>query len=480
MATKPKSVTLTDSSTDIVNATLNEAAIINPTMPTERADGTLKSLQTVGMLLVGNSAWANQFINTLMNRIVLTVIQSMAFENPWKRFKRGLLEAGDAVEEIAFTLANPHQYNTTEDNQYPQQEIPDLYAAIHKLNYQEYYKQTINRNQLLRAFDSLNGMHNLVQQIIGHMYTAAEWDEYLCMKYTVGWAMLNGFITAKNIPAVTDENMKKIAAIVKGVSNNMTLLSGQYNRYSLPTSTDKSRQIVLMNTNFDASFETEVLAYAFNMDKADIYGTRVFINNFTAEEQARLDQIFAEEEGYTPFTAAQLQTLNNIPMYILDDRFFMIFDYLMEMTDFFNPEKLYWNYWLHTWKVLSTSPFVNAVGFSPDAGTGTVTLTITPATVTVAPGKTTTLTANAATTGSFVPKILWTVSGNTSVNTMITQYGKLKIGKDEKAATLTVTAQTASLNNDTPVSATATITVSGNTPVTPPSDKTPDTPPSGT
>ena len=51
---------------------------------------------------------------------------------------------------------------------------------------------------------------------------------------------------------------------------------------------------------------------------------------------------------------------------VADDEWLNIYDQLFETSDFFNSEKLYWNYWLHVWQIYFTSPFHSAVALTTD------------------------------------------------------------------------------------------------------------------
>lgn len=452
----PKSVKLTDNNDDIINATLNQVeqetgqvpkivGIDNMDRVMLHADGTERSLHLIARALDSNDTIMNSFFHNLMNRIIKVVFTTMYYENIWRRFKRGFLEAGDIVEEIAFTLCDPHDYDSTDDREYPKQERPELLSAIHKLNYQKYYKKTINRMKILQAFTSRNGMRDLVEEIIQTMYTSAEYDEYISMKYMLGRYALNGFITPVKIPGIATENeMKRTVSVLKGVSNTMTLLGTEYNKYGLPTSTEKRNQIILINAKFDAQLDSEVLAYAFNIDKADVYGQRVFINEWTMEEVKRMDKLFGSEDGYVAFTEDDIKKLNQVPAFTLDDRFFMVFDYLFEMTDFYNPEKLYWNYWLHTWKILSASPFVNAVMYvTSDTGKDAVTgIEISPTALTISKGSSFQFSYKILSNGWATLQAEYSITGNTSESTKILPDGWLYISTDETAASITVTVST--------------------------------------
>lgn len=371
----PKTTALKASvdSTDMINAVMND---IDPEATLPRAvRNDVKSIHTIGNIMNQDIELSNSFMNSLFNRIIRTYVQHLYFTNPLKMFKRGYLEAGELVEEIALTLCEPHMFDSTEDGAFPKQEIPDSYTAIHKINYQKYYKRTVNRPKLLRAFVSYSGMEDFVNYIISTLYVTAEVDEYVTMKYVLGRCILNGYITMVDINGdpETEAGAKEIIRKVKAASSNMTKVRTAYNYSHVPTKTDKRNQVLIVNSEYDAIFDVDVLAYMFNDERADWAGRKVIIDPYNDDDLERMDKLFAGEDGYVRFTADEVKQLNSIGAFLLDERFWMIFDVLFEANTFYNPEKLYHNYWLHTWKVVSFSTFVNALAFGNIEQTGTPT-----------------------------------------------------------------------------------------------------------
>lgn len=449
-------------SPQIINAVLNNDSAFDA-VP-RAVEGDISTIHTIGDILNGDIDLSNSFMKGLFNRIIQTVLQGLYFTNPWKRFKRGFLEAGDVIEEIAFTLANPHIYDTTEDTAFPKQEIPDIKVALHKINYKKYYKRTVNRQKLLAAFTSYDGMERFVNEIISTLYTSAEYDEYVGMKYMIGRAVLNGYLQTIEVPGnATVADAQKTVTSIKAISNNMTILRTGYNYSGLPTRTLKENQIIIVNSDFDAALDVEVLAYMFNMEKGDLGGRRILMDSFNADDVARMNLLFKDEEGFVPFTAAEITALNKIPAILLDDRFFMIFDAAYEATVFFNPEKLYWNYWLHCWRIMSFSTFVNAIGFSSQVATITALTWDTTNPTSVARGGnayfTVTPTYSAGTPGT--SDISWSISGNVSSNTYILKsganQGQLFVDPAETATTLTVTASSGTVTAQSNVTLTGTL-----------------------
>ena len=71
------------------------------------------------------------------------------------------------------------------------------------------------------------------------------------------------------------------------------------------------------------------------------------------------------------------EALNAIPLALVDEKFFMIYDNLNEFREVENGQGLYWNYFYHVWKTVSFSPFSNAIVFVDDGATITAPNTFT-------------------------------------------------------------------------------------------------------
>lgn len=441
MATKPKIVTLTNSSVDVLNAIRNNATInYKNYVPVATADAD--SIREIGAIIMDNPQLQNEFLNALVNRIGRVLITSKMYDNPWAMFKKGLLEFGETIEEIFVNIAKPYQFDpqVAESNLF-KREIPDVRSAFHIMNYQKYYKATIQNDQLRQAFLSWQGITDLISKIVDAMYTGANYDEFLTMKYMLAKHILNGNMYPVSVGEVTTANMKSIIATIKGVSNDMEFLSSKYNISGVKTHTPKADQYFLVNSQFDAVMDVEVLASAFNMDKAEFMGRRVLVDSFGSLDKERLDVLFADDPTYTEISAAELTALDAIPCIIVDRDWFMIFDNFYNFTEQYNGEGLYWNYWYHVWKTFSISPFHNNALFIP--GTPTITsVTVSPATATVEAGQSIALTATVVAT-NFAPKdVNWTIeTSSTGAEATISASGVVTISADTPAeSTFTVTA----------------------------------------
>ena len=206
----------------------------------------------------------------------------------------------------------------------------------------------------------------------------------------------------------------------------------------------------------DADMDVEVLAAAFNMEKAEFMGHRITVDSFGEMDTDRLDALFSGSEWYTTPTDDELAALDAIPGILVDKDWFMIFDNLINFTENYNGQGLYWNYFLHTWKTFSSSPFANAVVFVPGAPAIT-SVTVTPESATVLAGQSVQLDAEVV-TANFASKVVnWTSSAKTVATVDI--YGKVTVAADaDPADTATITATSAVDNTKTD---TCVITVGG-------------------
>lgn len=127
-----------------------------------------------------------------------------------------------------------------------------------------------------------------------------------------------------------------------------------------------------------------------------------------------------------------------------------------------NGDGLFENYFYHVSKVLGTSPFHNAVGFTT-ATSGAITLTVSPTTATASPNQTVVLQANVQSVGFNNMDVTWSctggnqpVDGQVTGNPTYVSNGILYIGDAEAKDTITVTVTSV---GDSTKTATATITV---------------------
>lgn len=449
----PKNVKLNASSVDILNAIRNSASA-NYRDYIPAAENTPESVREIGAVIMDFPVLQNEFVSALINRIGAVLLESKTYRNPWSVFKRGRLDFGEAIEVIFTNIAKAHGYDpAASESKVFKREIPDIRSAFAFLNYQQFYKETIQEEDLKQAFLSWDGVSSLITKIVDAMYTGDQVDEFLTMKYMLAKAMLNGHILPVEI---SDNDIKGVVSTVKGVSNKMTFPNTKYNRAGVTTTTPKEEQYIIVNSDFDAIMDVEVLAAAFNMNKAEFMGHRILVDGFGEFDDERLAVLFAKDPTFEPLTDEQKAALNAIPAVMVERNWFLIYDKLFKFAEQYNGEGLYWNYWLHVWKICGISPFAQAAVFVP--GEPSVTsVTVSPSTATMYPGMSMGLSVEVVTSNFASKEVDWesdTEGVTVSPTGVVTVSPEFERGVADTEVTITATSVF-----DPEVSDTATITI---------------------
>ena len=343
---------------DILNVIRNNASLAyQNSIPeiTKEVD-----IPAVGEKLYGYPALANEFINALVNRIAMVRIKSATFNNAYAELKKGYLEFGETVEEVFVGITKAREFSAEKaEKREFKRSLPGVKAAFHVMNWRVQYPITIQDEDLRMAFQSINGVQDLIAKIVDAVYTGAEYDEFLLFKYLLIKAIAHGEV--KSYTVTTD--IKNNAKAYRGVSNKLTFMSNAYNEAGVTTATPKADQYIFMDSDTNAEYDVDVLAGAFNMDKAEFIGKLKLIDDWTTFDNDRFDVIRENSDMIEPVTDDELAIMARVKGVLIDREWFQVYDNLNKMTEAYVASGLYWNYFYHVWKTVSSSPFSNAVVF---------------------------------------------------------------------------------------------------------------------
>lgn len=365
MARKIAVNTLNASTIDILNTIRANASLEYQNSVPEVTKAT--DIPKVGEVLYGYPALANQFINALVNRIALVRVNSATFNNAYAELKKGYLEFGETVEEVFVGIAKAREFSAEKaEARELKRTLPDVRSAFHTMNYRVQYPITIQDEDLRMAFLSINGVQDLIAKIVDAVYTAAEYDEFLLFKYL----MIKAITSGKMYPiAFNDADIKNAAKAFRGASNQLTFMSTKYNASGVHTTTPREDQYIFMDSTFNADFDVDVLASAFNMDKATFIGKLKLIDDWTTFDSERFDVIMAGSDMIEPITQNELALMANVKAVLIDREWFQVYDNANRMTEKYVASGMYWNYFYNVWKTVSSSPFSNAIVFVADSAT---------------------------------------------------------------------------------------------------------------
>lgn len=420
----------------------------NSTVNPVRVPDDNRSLHNIGEYIMGYEPYMNAYITALVNRIARVIVTSRVWKDKWAVFEMGKLDYGETVEEIFVNIAKPHSYDPAKaETQVFKREIPDVRAAFHSMNYQKFYKVTISNDQLRQAFLSYYDMNELIARIVDSLYTGMNLDVFLTKKYMLAREAINGGIYTVVTEPISGDGADPDDAIAKyrQYTNNLEFLKTLYNRAGVRNSTPISDQVIIVPNEAEATLGVKVLAAAFNLSEVDYISRRIPVDSFEfdADDEARLAELFANDDTYKPFTGEEKKALRLISAVKLAKDWFMCFDNFEQFTENYNGEGVYWQYFFHVWKTFSVSPFANAVLFTSQVSEITA-VTVSPTAANVAQGTSIVMTAEVAGTGLFEKTVEWSVGGaeDLASGTRIDgTSGVLRVASDEKVGNvLTVTA----------------------------------------
>lgn len=446
---------------------LNYMAQIDPVLreaidlPQQGAD-----IQKLGQIVMSNTRYKNAFINAI-NVLALTLVISDAWANPWEEFtEQGQIKYGQTVREMIVDLVEAEDYNQYLNNptHFLETQVPNILNYLHEINFQKFYKTSVNDQEIALAFYNETGVYDLIRAVYTALRKSYVYDRYIIDKYQLQVRLIEGTIPSVQIANFDTNDSRDNVAIMKEYSNNMTFLSPNYNPAGLRLATPFDRQRTIVSTGFEAQISTKVLATSYFRNDAEMKTKLAMIDGFGNNDWDRLKKLLGE--AYTEFSETDLQTLSNVVGVIISDNFFKDYYYALDesadtlSTEFRNPETLIRNLWLHAWRIFSTSPFEQCLAFTKDAS-GVTSVTVSPSTATVTKGQNLQLTAATVVTGITNKSVSWSIDEDSaSKGVKINQSGLLQVGVNSTATSITVTATSI---YDNTKKGTATITVASGT-----------------
>lgn len=373
-----------------------------------------QSIAPIGKLIMSNAAYRNAFINTV-NVIGVTIIKKNLWDNPWDFTKRGNMSFGQHVREMINDLCNVYDYNgaANDDDRFLQTVVPNVLNYIHEINFQKFYQTTTSDSQLAMAFTSEDGLYQLIEDTIGMLYESLKYDEYLVDKYILCRRIVDGTVPSINLVTVS-KTAREIVAQMKSAANKMTFRNPNFNPAGIRRANKFEDLITIMDSDFEGTMSTEVLATSYYKDEAELRTGLRLIDSFDKTDEARLTELLGS--AYVAFTDAEKAELAKVKACVISREWFMDYDYLLDaeaeakQTDFYNPTTLKHNFFLHKWGVKSSSPFEQCCVFIDDTTPSVTSVSVSPSSATVTKGQDLKLSATVETSGFANKAVQWAIT----------------------------------------------------------------------
>lgn len=322
---------------------------------TESAD-----LRAIGAQITGNPNILNSFSTALVNQIARIIVQSRTYNNHFNMFKKGINEYGDSIEEVFVNMAKAFHFDPDESaaGKFMQREKPDVKSVFHIVNFKEFYKITVSQAELKLAMTSIDALSNFVSRIVEQLYTAMNYDDEQMFKYLLAMQFRQSAVPCE---MMYGETIKTQLSALKTAITKMSWLGDKYNIAHVKNRADSL--YCLLDSDFNAEADVEVLAAAFNLSYVDFLPRKLVVDTFVPDVE-RINALLD-----TSYAATDFDNMADIHCVVVDEEFFQCYDNLLESDEFRNPEGRYTNFFLHAWRTYAVSPFacafaINGINYS--------------------------------------------------------------------------------------------------------------------
>ena len=297
---------------------------------------------------------ANEFMSRLVNRIVYTSFETKYFNNPLQVLEGDRIPLGYAGQEIYINPAKRRKYDVDDFAGLLVKYEADIKVQYTQVNMDLQYPVTISRHKLKQAFVSWEALDSFVAELSNSLYNGAYIDEYQFAKGLVSSAYKSNSVQYITVTAPTTEATgKAFTKTLREMFLNMQTPSSSFNAWNkvggygreIITWSNPEDIVLLIKNSARANLDVDVLAAAFNIDKATLLGNIISVDNFD----------MFNDDGTKNFDGSA------IIGFIGDKSWFRIKRQDMFLDEFYNANNRTWQYYLNLTKMYNYSFFANGV-----------------------------------------------------------------------------------------------------------------------
>lgn len=330
----------------------------------------------------------NIFLTDFINKIVMTKVNERIWANPLNLFFKGKIQFGASIEQAFVHDAEQKFFgenftgSTSTEGNVMGKTITQVDVVYLTQNYMNKIKTSVSKKQLAAAFQSENGLYNLANRLIQSIYSKYEKTMYMYVLHIIenlaGAASETGstntmFIKVKDgAPGIDDDvTARKVLKKIKALASRLTYPSGNFSLSGITEVFSQKEDLVVLTTpENSASIDVDALAAAFQIDRATM-NLRTIIVDRLPKMTAEFTPIFADkiadpETGLAVTTPASYTVDASlvgaqVEAVIIDLNAVQMYETLKEQNEFFNPDSLTTNFFLHFFGIASANPFEQCV-----------------------------------------------------------------------------------------------------------------------
>lgn len=340
-------------------------------------DSSLETMEQFYNTLQEYPTIRNEFINSLVNKIVASKFYSKVYENPLKMFHNGELPFGTTKEQIFVDRCKAKNFDKyfgknqpdskdsndgTEEGSLLGVTTTNVHVMYTQKNYAYKYKITVSELQMKQAFYNANGLSNMISQMLSRPISGANIDEYNDMKTTLfnltekknflGQEIQDGeTLTFRYMPSV-EVDMTKPTNLLKAIqstADKFTFAKTDWNMAQVENWIQSKSDLVLFtDPDTKAELNVDALATLFNIEKGEVNHRIVTLDEMP--KKVSVDGV--------------AEPVNKKVLGILADKEILdCYDVINTTRQFENAEKLCINHFLHKQGSMSTALYCNCVVF---------------------------------------------------------------------------------------------------------------------
>ena len=299
----------------------------------------------------------NEFCDVLVNKLVYSQFESMTFENPLRVLDGDRIPLGYAGENTYVNPAKGRGFNVDDFAGLLVKYEAQVKVQYFTVNTDLQYCVTVARQQLKKAMTSWDNLAEFITSLSNSLYNGAYIDMFRFTKNIISGAYKENRGVIETVTAVTDEaTAKAFVERARELYLNFQLPSTEYNAWAknggdgdpITTWTRPEDIVIVIKNSLRAKLDVNVLAEAFNMDKATLLGNIITVDNFDSYD----------DDGTKVFDGSA------IVGGIFDKAWFKIKTQDMFMENFYNANNRTMQYYLNVIRMYSMSLFANGVIFA--------------------------------------------------------------------------------------------------------------------
>ena len=348
---------------------IRQTSIENNTLYAKQVDeiSPNSDISVISAPLLDNPDLMNEFLNVLIKRIVYTqLVNYKLFNNPLAFLEGDQMPLGAIGQEIFINPAKGRKFDVNDFAGLLAKYESDVKVQYMHLNSDVQYPVTITRAKLKNAFVSWANLESFIDGITQSLYNGCYIDRYNFTKGLIASSYRDNNVRVNVISEPNTEDLaKEFLTKARTMYLNFKEPTSDYNAWeqvggygkAVLTWTDLNDIVFFIRNDIGAYLDVNVLAQAFNIDKAKLLGRVVYIKDFTERDK----------EGNVIVDGS------NIVAMMADKRWFRIKNQELTMDEFYNANNRTWQMYLNDVNMYQYSLFCNAVVFATQAPQVTIT-----------------------------------------------------------------------------------------------------------